>query len=425
MPSEQTFQRHEIQSARNAVGETILERHSTRAFCTGQEVPMSVIEDCFSIAQHAPSSTNIQPWKVTVASGEPLKRLSAALVTAFENKEELKIDAIPESYNHYRSELGHHVYGPNGYNIVRGDTEAMTKTLIDNFNFYNAPVVAVISIDKALNKGDVLSVGIYLQTLLLLLTEKGLGTQVSAAPTGYPDIIKRELGIDENLDILLLTSLKKLKMDNSCAIPHGKEVSSGQVNDDLPTAEALKIADGIEVLDGKGEKHTFKSIYSGAGLPRRVLVVFSCVSYTSFLAKNATPEKLQQINTEVVIIGHGDPRTVDMYRIDTGCEFPIYTDPSEELYKTLGMIRTWEEGPPNKYIPVSPFWNAWLSMKNAFWKLLEGYPVWNWGTTNQQGGEFLFVGEGDDKKVRWCHRMKNSRDHTDTDEILEVLGLNK
>ncbi|KAJ9414557.1 hypothetical protein FOXG_16858 [Fusarium oxysporum f. sp. lycopersici 4287] len=221
-------------------------------------------------------------------------------------------------------------------------------------------------------------------------------------------------------------------MDNSCEIPQGKEISSGQVNDDLPTVEALKVADGIEVLDGKGEKHTFKSIYSGPELSRRVLVVFvrhffccSCVSYTSFLAKNATPEKLKEINTEIVIIGHGDPRTVDMYRIDTGCEFPIYTDPSEELYKTLGMIQTWKEGPPSKYIPVSSFWNAWLSMKNAFWKLLEGYPVWNWGTTNQQGGEYLFVGEGEDKKVTWCHRMRNSRDHTDTDDILEVLGLNK
>ncbi|KAF5630321.1 oxidoreductase [Fusarium sp. NRRL 52700] len=153
-------------------------------------------------------------------------------------------------------------------------------------------------------------------------------------------------------------------MDNSCEIPQGKEISSTQVNDDLPTAEALKIADGIEVLDGKGEKHTFKSIYSGVGLPRRVLVVFvrhffccSCVSYTSFLAKNATPEKLKEINTEIVIIGHGDPRTVDMYRIDTGCEFPIYTDPSEQLYKTLGMIQTWEEGPPTmEFIAAGVSW---------------------------------------------------------------------
>ncbi|KAJ4127798.1 hypothetical protein NW768_008073 [Fusarium equiseti] len=162
MSTEQTFQRHEIHSARNAVANTILDRHSTRAFCTGQKVPMNIVEECFSIAQHAPSSTNIQPWRVILTSGAPLKRLSGALVKAFQNGEELKIDAIPESYANYRSELGHHVYGENGYNIPRGDTEAMKKTLIENFNFYNAPIVAVICIDEELNKGDILSVGIYL-----------------------------------------------------------------------------------------------------------------------------------------------------------------------------------------------------------------------------------------------------------------------
>ncbi|WZH42086.1 Nitroreductase-like protein [Fusarium acuminatum] len=217
MPQEQAFERHEIPSACNAVVKTILDRHSTRAFCTGQEVPMSIIEECFSIAQHAPSSTNIQPWRVTLTSGAPLKRLSSALVRAFENKEELKIDAIPESFNRYRSELGHHVYGPNGYNIARGDTESMKKTIIDNFNFYHAPVVAVLCIDKELNKGDVLSAGIYLQTLLLLLTERGLGTQVSAAPTGYPEIIKKELGIEENMNIL-------------CTVGIGFENKSQQIN---------------------------------------------------------------------------------------------------------------------------------------------------------------------------------------------------
>lgn len=73
---------------------------------------------------------------------------------------------------------------------------------------------------------------------------------------------------------LQVAFINRFKMDNSCEIPQGKEVSSSQVNDDLPTAEVLKIADGIEVLDGKGEKHTFKSIYSGPEVPRRVLVVF-------------------------------------------------------------------------------------------------------------------------------------------------------
>ncbi|KAJ4184455.1 hypothetical protein NW767_013213 [Fusarium falciforme] len=202
MAQDQTIHRAAEQSAHDAVAKTILARHSTRAFCTGRKVPLSIIEECLSIAQHAPSSTNIQPWRLTLVSGPPLERLSASLVSAFENKTELQIPAIPESYQSYRSELGHHIYGPNGYNIAREDTESMMKTLISNFKFYDAPIVAVVCIDTELTKSDILSVGTYLQTLLLLLTERGLGTQVSVAPAGYPDIIRKELGIEKNLDIL-------------------------------------------------------------------------------------------------------------------------------------------------------------------------------------------------------------------------------
>lgn len=90
-------------------------------------------------------------------------------------------------------------------------------------------------------------------------------------------------------------------MDNSCEIPQGKEISSGQVNDDLPTVEALKVADGIEVLDGKGEKHTFKSIYSGPELSRRVLVVFvrhffCCVSSLRMEETQLTPSVMCELH---------------------------------------------------------------------------------------------------------------------------------
>lgn len=182
----------------NIVAKTVLARHSTRAFCIERQVPLSVLEECLALAQYAPSSTNIQPWRLAIASGPVLRRLSDRLVGAFESGEPLQLPDLPESFHQYRTELGKHVYGPNGYNISRDDKEGQIATLLQNFRFYNAPFVAVVSIPKSLNSADVLSVGLYLQTLILLLTEKGLGTQVSVAPTGYPDIIKSELGLGDN-----------------------------------------------------------------------------------------------------------------------------------------------------------------------------------------------------------------------------------
>lgn len=149
------------------------------------------------------------------------------------------------------------------------------------------------------------------------------------------------------------------------------------------------------------------------------------MNYTRFLAENATPEKLEKVSTAIVIVGHGDVKQIDMYRQETGWQYPIYTDPSEKLYSTLGMIKTWKEGPANKYMPHSTTWAVYWSIKTAIWRWMQGYPVFTSGAPNLQGGEFLFEGDGENKSVKWCHRMRNSRDHADSDEITEVLGLNR
>ncbi|KAL0932454.1 uncharacterized protein CTRU02_213407 [Colletotrichum truncatum] len=208
----------ELSSLPNAaVSKTVLARHSTRAFDPQQAVPLNLVEEALQLAQHAPSSTNIQPWRLTLVSGAALHRLTTALTTAFKDGTKLQIPEIPVPFQHYRSELGRHVYGPQGYGISRDDTEGQMAAVKHNFEFYSAPLAGIVAIDKDLSDPDVVSVGMWLQTLVLLLTERGLGTQVSVSPAGYPDIIKRELGIDENLKIL-------------CTIGIGYEQEGQQIN---------------------------------------------------------------------------------------------------------------------------------------------------------------------------------------------------
>jgi nitroreductase len=47
-----------------------------------------------------------------------------------------------------------------------------------------------------------MSVGMFLQTLLLALTERGLGSCVEVSIVGYPEIVRAELDIPEELSIL-------------------------------------------------------------------------------------------------------------------------------------------------------------------------------------------------------------------------------
>lgn len=71
-----------------------------------------------------------------------------------------------------------------------------------NFDFFGAPQVGVVCMHHDLGPPDALSVGMYLQTLLLGLTERGLGTCVEVSVVGYPETLRKELGIAEELQIL-------------------------------------------------------------------------------------------------------------------------------------------------------------------------------------------------------------------------------
>ena len=47
-----------------------------------------------------------------------------------------------------------------------------------------------------------IGVGMFLQTLLLALTARGLGTCVQVSIAGYPDVVREQLNISEDMRIL-------------------------------------------------------------------------------------------------------------------------------------------------------------------------------------------------------------------------------
>lgn len=191
----------ELLSATHTVTELIRTRHSARAF-QDAPVPKSILEECFFLAQHAPSNSNLQPWRVHVLEGPALKRLTVALQAAVDDNIPQAIAPIPEVYKHYRSEMGHKIYGEEGYGIARGDREGMEKARRRNYDFFGAPVGMVIYIDSALAAVDVLAVGLWLQTFCILLEERGVESCIQVSVAGYPDVIRKQLGIPENMNIL-------------------------------------------------------------------------------------------------------------------------------------------------------------------------------------------------------------------------------
>src|SRR5215469_10402020 len=161
--------------------QAIRERHSTRLFLP-QPVPRQLLNEALALAQYAPSNSNIQPWHIVFASGASRDRLVAVLIDEAQRRPP-NIPPLPASFQHFRSELGAQVYGAMG--IAREDTARHAAAVLRNWEFFRAPVAGIVCMHRDLGPADALSVGMFLQTLLLALTERGLGSCVEVSIAGY------------------------------------------------------------------------------------------------------------------------------------------------------------------------------------------------------------------------------------------------
>ncbi|ERT03014.1 hypothetical protein HMPREF1624_01318 [Sporothrix schenckii ATCC 58251] len=224
----------------------------------------------------------------------------------------------------------------------------------------------------------------------------------------------------------------------ACALPGEDNVNqrefSGTVRTDnnVPSRGTLKKTADLPVLDREGKSYPFKSLYED--FTGQTLVVFvrhffcgNCQEYLRLLSQAIPLATLSKAPTpsQIVVVGCGDPSLIDMYVEVAECVFPVYADPTRRLYDEFGMVSTLSLGPPPAYMKHTNIWaSSFRSIAQGLRQLPRGLALKS-GNHRQVGGEFLFrKSTADDAvSVTWCHRMKHTRDHAETDELQAVLGL--
>jgi nitroreductase len=179
--------------------ETILARRSSRLYLRDEPVPRELVIEAVELATHAPSNSNVQPWHVVFASGPARDRLVEALLLEARSKPP-KVPPLPQAFATARSDLGAAVYGSMG--IARHDSEARKVAVLRNWEFFRAPLAGIVCMHRDLDYVDSVGVGMFLQTLVLGLTARGLGTCVQVSIAGYPETIREYLGIGEEMRVL-------------------------------------------------------------------------------------------------------------------------------------------------------------------------------------------------------------------------------
>ncbi|WP_134427209.1 nitroreductase [Mycobacterium ulcerans] len=178
--------------------ETIRLRRSTRMFLP-RPVPRRLVQEALELAMCAPSNSNVQPWHVVFTSGAARDRLVSAMLERVRS-EPPNVARLPPAFTHLRSARGAQVYGAMG--IARDDTQARQTAVLRNWEFFRAPLGGIVSMHQELGLVDSMGVGMFLQNLMLALTARGLGTCVQVSIAGYPEIVRKQVGIPSHLTIL-------------------------------------------------------------------------------------------------------------------------------------------------------------------------------------------------------------------------------
>lgn len=179
--------------------QAINERRSIRMFLPDKLVPRELVDGALELAIRAPSNSNVQHWHLRLVSGAARDRLVAALLDEASSKPPV-VPELPELFAHLRRELGAKVYGSMG--ITRDDSEGRRIAVLRNWEFFRAPLAGIVCMHRDLHYVDSLGVGMFLQTFLLALTARGLGTCVQVSIAGYPEIVREQLSISDEYAIL-------------------------------------------------------------------------------------------------------------------------------------------------------------------------------------------------------------------------------
>ena len=186
------------------VDAAITSRHSIRAY-RGDPVPHDEIERILEVAARAPSGTNTQPWKVYVLTGDAKQRLAQAILAA--HGDPAAAAAHTEEYAYYprewvspyierRRKVGWDLYALLG--LTRDNKAGMSAQHGRNYQFFDAPVGFIFTIDRVLEQGSWLDYGMFLQNIMVAARGRGLDTCPQAAFTQYHAIIEEQLGIPDS-----------------------------------------------------------------------------------------------------------------------------------------------------------------------------------------------------------------------------------
>ncbi len=212
------------------VEEVLRRRRSVRGFLP-EPVSRATVADLLTLARLAPSGANLQPGEFHVLSGDALTHLTSKLDEAMTAGQPMVSeysyfpDPMPAVLKARQQAAGFALYDALG--ITKRDVKARREQFRRNYQFFDAPVGIVVSIQRAMGKGCFMDLGMALMAFFLAAESRGLGATGIGALANYADVVHAALDLDSSEMVV-------------CGIALGKPDPAQAVNDCRTERESLE-----------------------------------------------------------------------------------------------------------------------------------------------------------------------------------------
>ncbi len=211
-------------------------RYSCRRFLDAP-LPRKTVEHILELAQQAPSWCNCQPWHVLLVEGRALVRLRDTLYSHAAAGHLPQPDfAFPRSYEgiyrERRKVCGIQLYRSLG--IGREDKAAARLQSLENFRFFGAPHLALVTTEEDLGVYGAIDCGLYVGNFLLAAKNLGADAIAQAALASYPDLVRREFQLPQTRKLVCGISFGQADESNPV---HGYRTERAPVSDSVTWVE--------------------------------------------------------------------------------------------------------------------------------------------------------------------------------------------
>ena len=184
------------------VTEAVASRRSVRQFLD-KPVDKAILERVLAKAQRSPSGGNTQPWNAVILTGAPLADLTAKIkakvaTAPLGDGHEYSIypKGLDGRYEEQRRGVGKAMFDVLG--LAREDGAGRLAQVGKNWDSFGAPVQLFTYTRKYMGPPQWSDMGMWLQTVMLLLREEGLDSCAQEIWAMYGTTMRELLNIDDD-----------------------------------------------------------------------------------------------------------------------------------------------------------------------------------------------------------------------------------